>query len=101
MPSWKTRTLAGIALALPVVCLPWQAGQAYLLPQERPALDLPYEVNEPDASYFDVAARMQLLAQTDDTMMRRVYIGRASGGARACQDVLITVVTGSLKEKKE
>src|SRR3546814_249620 len=72
MPSWKTRTLAGIALALPVVCLPWQAGQAYLLPQERQALDLPYEVNDPDASYFDVAARMQLLAQTDDPMLRRV-----------------------------
>src|SRR3546814_16499559 len=72
MPSWKTRTLAGIALALPVVCLPWQAGQAYLLPQERQALDLPYEVNDPDASYFDVAARMQPLEQTDDPMLRRV-----------------------------
>src|SRR3546814_20810145 len=56
---WQWRTLAGLCLALLLVCLPWQAGQAYLLPKERQALDLPYEVNDPDASYFDVAGRMQ------------------------------------------
>src|SRR3546814_9882159 len=69
---WQWRTLAGLCLALLLVCLPWQAGQAYLLPKERQALDLPYEVNDPDASYFDVAGRMQLLTGTEDPMLRQL-----------------------------
>src|SRR3546814_8243750 len=60
------------ALPILLVCLPWQAGQAYLLPKERQALDLPYEVNDPDASYFDVAGRMQLLTGTEDPMLRQL-----------------------------
>lgn len=66
------KALWALLLALPLVLLPWQAGQAYLRPAERQALDLQYEVNDPDESYFDVAARMRLLAQTDDPMLRQL-----------------------------
>jgi len=68
----KAAGLAGLALAVPLICLPGQAGQAYLLPEERQALDLPYEVNDPDESFFDVAGRMQLLANTEDPMLRQL-----------------------------
>src|SRR3546814_18682227 len=101
LPVW---TLACLCLALWRVGLPWQAGQAYLLPKERQALDLPYEVNDPDASYFDVAGRMQLLTGTEDPMLRQLgntlqlgqscrslkaqpEIGRASCRESVCQYV--------------
>src|SRR3546814_7292803 len=66
---WQWRTLAGLCLALLLFCLPWQAGQAYLLPKERPALDLPDVVHDPDAPYFYVAGRMPLLTGTEDPML--------------------------------
>ena len=68
----KAARLGALALALPLLCLPWQPGQAYLLPKERQALHLPYEVNDPDESFFAVAGRMQLLARTEDPMLRQL-----------------------------
>src|SRR3546814_2652492 len=68
--SRRRHTRCALVTGVQTCALPisWQAGQAYLLPKERQALDLPYEVNDPDASYFDVAGRMQLLTGTEDPM---------------------------------
>jgi poly(beta-D-mannuronate) lyase len=66
------RGLAAGILSVPLVLLPWQAAQAYLLPKERQALNLTYEVTDPDESFFDVAGRMELLARTDDPLLRQV-----------------------------
>ncbi|WP_340117839.1 alginate lyase family protein [Pelagibius sp. 7325] len=46
--------------------------QAYLTPRERQALDLPYEVRDPNESFFDVAKRMALLRETEDPMLQRI-----------------------------
>jgi poly(beta-D-mannuronate) lyase len=67
----KAPPLSGLILALPLLCVPVPAS-AHLLPKERQALDLPYEVNDPNASYFDVAGRMQLLTRTEDPMLRQL-----------------------------
>lgn len=74
----KTRRLSALLFALPLLCLPGPAA-AYLSPKERQGLDLPYEVNDPDASYFDVAARMHLLARIEDPMLRRLVDQRQMG----------------------
>lgn len=68
----KRPALSAAVLALPLALMPWQGAQAYLLPKERQALDLPYEVNDPDESFFDVAARMRLLRGTEDPMLRQL-----------------------------
>lgn len=65
-------TLAALVLVAPLALAPWQESGAYLPPEKRQALDLPYEVNDPDASYFDVAARMRMLADTRDPMLRQL-----------------------------
>lgn len=61
-----------LAVALALMLAAPQGAQAYLTPEERQSLDLDYEVKDPDASFFDVAARIQTLRATDDPMLRRV-----------------------------
>jgi len=67
-----TSRLSAALLVLLLALQPWQEAQAYLQPKERQALDLSYEVNDPDESFFDVAARMRLLADTEDPMLRQL-----------------------------
>ncbi len=67
-PGLGARALT--ALVVVALLLP-QPVAAYLTPEERQSLDLDYEVQNPDASYLDVAGRMEELQRTRDPLLRR------------------------------
>jgi poly(beta-D-mannuronate) lyase len=70
-PGSSHRVVCAV-VATALVLAPLQASLAYLTPAERQALELSYEVKNPDESYFDVAARRDLLRRTDDPLLRRI-----------------------------
>ena len=67
----QARRVTAVVLALSLIGLSWPA-RAYLQPKERQALSLPYEVRNPDESFFDVAKRMKLLQETKDPVLQRI-----------------------------
>lgn len=75
MNGWRKGWGIGLTVALLAASVPWHAGQAYLTPEERQGLDLTFKVKNPDESYFDVGARMELLSTTQDPMLKRVANG--------------------------
>ncbi|KAA0012558.1 alginate lyase family protein [Billgrantia pellis] len=82
-----THRLAGL-LVLTLIA-PWSSADSteLLTRDERLALDLSeYRVTDPDASYFDVEARMELLHETDNAILLQEIDERALG--LSCQQLL-------------